>query len=558
MVAANENEFVFLPLGGVGEIGMNLAAYGFGPQNLREWLLVDMGVSFAGPELPGIDLVLPDIRFLESEKHNIRGIVLTHAHEDHYGAVLDLWPKLKVPLYCTPFTAGLLETKRQSDLKSYKIALNIFQAGDCFQVGSFAIEAIAVNHSIPEAVSLAITTSLGTVIHTGDWKIDHTSSFGAVTDEKRFRTLGNEGILALLCDSTNACLDGITPSEQQIQTSLTKILSKAEGRVAIATFASNVGRIRSIALAAESVGRQVLVVGRSLKRSIMVAQELGYMNGLAPFVTEDDYGYIPRKDIVLVVTGSQGEPCAALAKLSRNEMRNIVLSSGDTVIYSSRSIPGNERAIIEIQNRFINMGIKVITNEDALVHVSGHPRPSELLQMYDWIKPQILVPVHGEAIHLTAHAALARQAGIKIVMDIRNGDILRLAPETVEVIDQVPAGRIYKDGCLIGNEDELGIRERRKLSYAGHVAVSLHMNSKNELLDDIGLSTFGLPERNGKGENLKDILLDIVENTLYSIPRIKRKNNELIREAMRRAVRAAVHEIWQKKPVCTVFLHRSK
>ncbi|WP_019218651.1 ribonuclease J [Bartonella florencae] len=558
MVAAHECEFVFLPLGGVGEIGMNLAAYGFGPQHLREWLLVDMGVSFAGPELPGADLVLPDIRFLESEKHNVRGLILTHAHEDHYGAVLDLWPKLQVPIYCTPFTAGLLEIKKQADFESHKMSLNVFQAGDCFQVGSFALEAIAVNHSIPESVSLAITTSLGTVIHTGDWKIDHTPSLGALTNEKRFRTLGNKGVLALLCDSTNACRDGITPSEQQVQTSFCEILSKAEGRVAIATFSSNVGRIRSIALAAESVGRKLLIVGRSLKRSIMVAQELGYMDGLAPFVTEDDYGYIPRKDLVLVVTGSQGESCAALAKLSRGEMRNLALSAGDTIIYSSRSIPGNEKAILEIQNRFIDMGIKVITNEDALIHVSGHPRRLELLQMYDWIKPQILVPVHGEAIHLTAQADLARQAGIKIVRDIRNGNMLRLTPDPVEVIDQVPVGRIYKDGCLLGDEYELGIRERRKLSYAGHVAVSLHMNSKYELLNDIGLSTFGLPESNGEGEKLKDILLDIVENTFYNIPRIKRKNNDLVREATRRAVRAAVHEIWRKKPICTVFLHQSK
>lgn len=558
MVAANKNEFVFLPLGGVGEIGMNLAAYRFGSENLCEWLLVDMGVSFAGAELPGVDLILPDIRFLESEKHNVRGLILTHAHEDHYGAVLDLWPKLKVPIYCTLFTAGLLESKKQSDFGSYKIPLNIFQAGDCFQVGSFAVEAIAVNHSIPESVSLAITTSLGTVIHTGDWKIDQTPSLGAVTDEKRFRTLGNKGVLALLCDSTNACRDGVTPSEQQVQTSLSEIFSKAEGRVVLATFASNVGRIRSIALAAESVGRKVLIVGRSLKRSIMVAEELNYMNDLAPFVTEDDYGYIPRKDLVLVVTGSQGESSAALAKLSRNEMRNIALSAGDTVIYSSRNIPGNEKAILEIQNRFIDRGLKVITNEDALVHVSGHPRRSELLQMYGWIKPQVLVPVHGEAMHLTAQADLARQAGIKIVAEIRNGHMLRLAPEPVEVIDQAPIGRIYKDGCLIGDEDMLGIRERRKLSYAGHVAVSLHMNSKHELLNDIGLITLGLPESDEKGKSLKDILLDVVESTFYNIPRTKRKNNELIREATRRAVRASVNEIWQKKPVCTVFLHRSK
>ncbi|ABM44416.1 hypothetical protein H704_00714 [Bartonella bacilliformis Peru38] len=558
MAAADENELVFLPLGGVGEIGMNLAVYGFGSKNSREWLLVDMGVSFAGPELPGANLILPDIRFLENEKHNICGLVLTHAHEDHYGAVLDLWPKLQIPVYCTPFTAGLLESKRQSDFKFRQIPLNIFQAGDCFQVGSFSIEAIAVNHSIPEAVSLAITTSLGNLIHTGDWKIDHTPSLGTITDEKRLRALGKRGILALLCDSTNAFQDGISPSEQDVQESLVEIIARAEGRVAIVTFSSNIGRVRSIALAAKAVGRKVLLVGRSLKRSFLVAQELGYMNGLMPFITEEEYSDTQRKDVVLIVTGSQGEPCAALAKISRNEMRNIALSPGDTVVYSSRSIPGNEKAIIEIQNRFIDQGIKIIANDDALVHVSGHPRRSELLQMYDWIKPQILIPVHGEAMHLSAQAALARQAGIKTVAEIRNGNILRLAPGPVEVIDQAFIGRIYKDGRLLGDEDELGISERRKLSYVGHVSVSLHMNSKHDLLDDIGLIAYGLPKRDEEGMLLEDILLEVVENAINNIPRTKRKNSNLIQEATCRAVRSAINEIWGKKPICAVFLHKSK
>ncbi|AQX27988.1 MULTISPECIES: ribonuclease J [unclassified Bartonella] len=558
MTAVNKNELVFLPLGGVGEIGMNLAAYGFGPKDCREWLLVDMGVSFPGPELPGVDLILPDIRFLENERHNICGLILTHAHEDHYGAVFDLWPKLKIPLYCTRFTAELLESKRQLDSELYEIPVNIFHSGDCFQIGSFSIEAIAVNHSIPEAVSLAITTPLGKVIHTGDWKIDHTPSLRAVTNEKRFRDLGNKGVLALLCDSTNALQDGMSPSEQQVQESLSEIILQAKGRVAITTFASNIGRIRSIVLAAVSVGRQVLLVGRSLKRSVMVAQELGYMDGLAPFITEEDYSHIPRKDIVLVATGSQGEPRAALAKLSRNEMRNIFLSPGDTVIYSSRNIPGNERAIIDIQNRFIDQGINIITNRDTLVHVSGHPCRSELLQMYDWTRPRILVPVHGEAIHLMAQAALAHQFGIKTVAKIKNGDIFRLAPEPAKVTDQVFVGRIYKDGFLLGNEDELGIRERYKLSYVGHIAVSLHMNSKHDLIDDIGLITFGLPKSDRTGKPLEGILLNVIENAINGIPCNKRKDNELIREAARRAVRASVNKIWGKKPICVVFLHRSK
>ncbi|ALE03806.1 ribonuclease J [Bartonella ancashensis] len=558
MVAVDGDQLVFFPLGGVGEIGMNLAAYGLGPKDCREWLLVDMGVSFAGPELPGVDLIFPDIHFLENERHNICGLILTHAHEDHYGAVLDLWPRLRVPVYCTPFTAGLLESKKRSDFKFSEILINIFEDGDSFQVGSFVIEAIAVSHSIPEAVSLVITTSLGTVLHTGDWKIDQTPFFEKKTNEKRFRALGNEGILALLCDSTNAFQNDVSPPEKKVQESLATIISEAKGQVAIVTFSSNIGRIRSIALAAESVGRQVFLVGRSLKRSYMVAQELGYMDGLAPFITEDDYVSIPRENVVLIVTGSQGEERAALAKLSRNAMKNISLFPGDTVIYSSRNIPGNERAIIDIQNRLVDLGVKIITNDNALVHVSGHPRRSELLQMYDWVKPQILVPVHGEAMHLEAQADLARQAGIKTVAKIRNGDVLRLAPGPVEIVKKISVGRIYKDGYLLGNENDLGISERRKLSYVGCISISLHISSKHDLSDDIGLFTFGLPAKDGNGELLKDILLDVIEDTIQTISRNKRKDDNLLQKAVCLAVRAIVNEIWGKKPVCTVFVHRSK
>lgn len=557
MAAANNIELVFLPLGGVGEIGMNLGAYGFGAPDNRQWLLIDMGVSFAGPDLPGVDLILPDIRFLESERHNIKGLVITHAHEDHYGAVLDLWPKLNIPVYCTPFTAGLLESKRESDFSSTKIPLHIFKAGDRLQIGVFEVEAISVSHSIPEPVSLAVTTSLGTIIHTGDWKIDPEPSLGAVTDEKRFRALGEKGVLALVCDSTNALRDGVSPSEREVGNSLAKIISESKGRVAITTFSSNVGRIRSIALAAKEVGRQVLLVGRSMKRSVAVADDLGYMDGLEPFVSEEDYGYIPRDKIVIVLTGSQGEQRAALAKLSRDEMRNLALSAGDTVIYSSRSIPGNEKAIIDIQNRLIDQGIKIITDQDGLVHVSGHPRRSELLQMYDWVKPQILVPVHGEAAHLTAQTALGRQAGILTVAEIRNGDVLKLAPGKAEVVDEAPIGRIYKDGKLLGDEDELGINDRRKLSFVGHVSVSFVLNKKHDLVDDPDLVAIGLPEMDGHGELIEDIIFEAIEDAINNIPRARRKDDGVVREATRRAVRAAVNEVWGKKPVCTVFLHRT-
>ena len=558
MASGKNNELVFLPLGGVGEIGMNLGVYGYGPEDNRQWLMVDLGVSFAGPELPGVDLVMPDIRFLENERPNILGLVVTHAHEDHFGAILDLWPKLKIPVYCTAFTAGLLETKRELDYSSYDVPVTLFKAGDQFELGPFAIEAIAVAHSIPEPVSLAIKTSLGTVIHTGDWKIDNEPSLGAPTDEKRFRELGDEGVLALVCDSTNSMRDGISPTEHDVLESLTDIISNEKGRVAITTFSSNVGRIISIARAAKEAGRQVLLVGRSIKRSVTVAEELGYLEGIDPFLNEEDYPYIPRDKIVMVLTGSQGEQRAALAKLSRDEMRSLALTAGDTVIYSSRSIPGNERSIIDTQNRLIDMGVKIITDHDALVHVSGHPRRNDLKKMYEWVRPKILVPVHGEALHLAAQTALGRQAGIKTVAEIRNGDMLKLAPEPAEIIDEVPVGQIYKDGNLIGNEDELGISERRKLSYVGHVAASFLLDKHYNVVEMPEVVTFGLPETDDEGELFDDIILDTIETTIDSIPRARRKDDEVVREAVRRSIRATINEKWGKKPVCTVFIHHLK
>ncbi|MGQ3281412.1 MAG: ribonuclease J, partial [Shinella sp.] len=320
---AKEDELVFLPLGGVGEIGMNLALYGYGPKANRQWIMVDCGVTFPGPDLPGVDLVLPDIRFLAKEREKLKGIIITHAHEDHYGALNDLWPGLNVPVYASPFTAGMLEAKRNYERSRTEIPVTIFKQGDRINVGPFEIEAIGVNHSIPEPMSLAIKTPLGTVIHTGDWKIDLDPSLGPLTDEARFRKLGDEGVLALICDSTNALRDGVSPSEREVSESLTKIIEASEGRVGITTFSSNVGRIRSIAQAAEAAGREVLLLGSSMKRVTEVARDIGLMEGLKPFIAEDEFGYIPRDKVVVILTGSQGEPRAALAKIARDEMRNV-------------------------------------------------------------------------------------------------------------------------------------------------------------------------------------------------------------------------------------------
>ncbi|APG84155.1 ribonuclease J [Sinorhizobium americanum] len=551
---AQEEELVFLPLGGVGEIGMNLGLYGYGSPGSRQWIMVDCGVTFPGPELPGVELVLPDISFLAEERRNLKAIIITHAHEDHYGALNDLWPGLNVPVYASPFTAGMLEAKREFEKSRGEIPVTIFKAGDRINVGPFSIEAVGVNHSIPEPMSLVIRTPLGTVVHTGDWKIDLEPSLGPITNEARFRQIGEEGVLALVCDSTNALRDGVSPSEREVSESLAKIIANAEGRVGITTFSSNVGRIRSVAEAAEAAGREVLLLGSSMKRVVDVAKDLGIMEGLKPFLAEDEFGYIPRDKVVVILTGSQGEPRAALAKISRDEMRNVAFSAGDTIVFSSRTIPGNEKAINDIKNGLIEQGIHIITDSEALVHVSGHPRRNELQQMYQWVKPEIVVPVHGEAAHLTAHAELARNSGIANVPRLRNGEMLRLAPGPAEVVDEARHGRIYKDGTLIGDFDEMGIGERRKLSFAGHVSVNVVLDNRYDFLGDPDVVPIGIPQFDDEGDDMDDVLYDAVLGAVESIPRAKRKDLAMLQEAVRRAVRSTANQIWGKKPIVTVFV----
>lgn len=554
MADHSQADLVFVPLGGVGEIGMNFALYGFGPPGNREWLVVDVGVTFPDSAHPGVDLILPDTRFIEERVDRLRGIVITHAHEDHYGALHDIWPRLNVPVWMSPFAAGLLEAKRQGEPGAPKIPVTIYRAGERFTVGPFEIEAIPVAHSIPEPCSLAITTPLGTVIHTGDWKIDAAPAIGPMTDEARFRFYGDKGVLALVCDSTNALREGDSPTEQAVGASLKEIIAGAKGRVAVTTFSSNVGRIRSIAEAARDAGRQCLLLGRSLKRVVDVATELGYMDGLPEFVTEEDYGFIPRENLVVICTGSQGEPLAALAKLAREEMKSVALSPGDTVIFSSRTIPGNEKAILEIKNRLIDLGMKVIEDGDALVHVSGHPRRNELKQMYQWVRPKIGVPVHGEAAHLVAQGSLMAMSGIGQVAQVRNGDMLRLAPGPATIIDQVPFGRVYKDGRLVGTEEAMGVRDRRRLSFAGHVAVNVVLDDRYELAGDPDLVAIGVAETDATGERLEELMLEAAVGAVDSIPRQRRKDLDLVQESVRRAVRAAANEVWGKKPLVTVFV----
>jgi len=553
-MAQPQQELVFAPLGGVGEIGMNLSIYGLGPEGRRQWLAVDLGVSFASEEhLPGVDLILPDIRYLVEERKNLAGLVLTHAHEDHFGAVLELWPRLKVPLYATPFTAALLAAKRASEPGAPEIPVTIVPLGGRFKVGPFDIELATMAHSIPESNALIIRTPLGTVLHTGDWKLDATPMLGDATDEKKLRALGEEGCLALVGDSTNAVREGRSPSESDVAKTLAELVKTARGRVAVTTFASNVGRLRAVAVAARAAGRELVVVGRAMDRVIQVARETGYWDGMPDARPVDAYGYLPPNKVVALCTGSQGEPRAALARIAEDQHPEVTLSRGDRVIYSARTIPGNEKAVGRVINGLIDQGIEVITDRTHLVHVSGHPRRAELEDLIGWVKPKILVPVHGEALHLTEHAALARRLGVPEVVQCRNGDLLRLAP-TAGIIDEVPAGRLYKDGTLIVEADARTVADRRRLSFAGAVSVALAITDKGVLAADPELDLIGIPERDRAGGLIEEAVYDVVIETFESLPRKRRSDPDAVAESIRRAVRAAVAQRWGKKPMCHVHI----
>ena len=550
-----QNELVFAPLGGIGEIGMNLSIYGFGDERRRQWIIVDCGVSFASEEyLPGVDLILPDIRYLIEERKNILGLVLTHGHEDHMGALIDLWPRLKAPIYATPFTAALFEARRASEPGAPEIPIQLIQAGGHLALGPFAIDFINVAHSIPESNALAIRTAAGTVLHTGDWKIDPAPLIGAPTDAARLTALGDEGVLALVGDSTNAIREGRSPSESEVAKTLTELIRTAPRRVAVTTFASHVGRLRAAAEAARAADREVVVVGRAMERVVQVARETGYLDGVQDFRGVESYGYLPPEKALALCTGSQGEPRAALARIAEDEHPDVALSRGDRVIFSARPIPGNEKAIARVINGLIEQGVEVITDRTHLVHVSGHPRRDELRDMIGWVRPRILIPAHGEALHLAEHAELARRAGVPQVLVCRNGDLVRLAPGAAEIIDALPSGRLYKDGALVIDAEARTIAARRRLSFSGIVSVALAMNDKGALVADPEVELIGLPEVDAGGALMAEVALRAVEEAFEALPKPRRRDPDEVAESLRRAVRGAIAERWNKKPVCHVHV----
>jgi ribonuclease J len=548
-------ELVFAPLGGIGEIGMNLSIYGVGDGGRRQWLIVDCGVSFASEEnLPGIDLILPDIRYLIAERRNIVGLVLTHGHEDHMGALIDLWPRLNVPLYATPFTAALFEARRLSEPGAPQIPVNVVPLGGRLTLGPFDVEFINVAHSIPESNALAIRTPAGTVLHTGDWKIDPTPVLGAPTDQAKLTALGEEGVLALIGDSTNAVRDGRSPSESDVARTLAELIRTAPARVAVTTFASHVGRIRAVADAARAAGREVILVGRAMERVAQVARETGYLDGVTDFRGVETYGYLPPDKVLALCTGSQGEPRAALARIAEDEHPEVTLARGDRVIFSSRAIPGNEKAVARVINGLVTQGVEVITDRDHLVHVSGHPRRAELLDMIGWVKPKILIPAHGEALHLADHARLAHQAGVPHVLVCRNGDLVRLAQDGAEIIDEIPSGRVYKDGALLVSAEARTVAARRRLSFSGVVSVALAVTETGALAADPEIELIGIPETDAAGRLMADIARDAVEETFETLPKPRRGDPDGVAEAVRRAVRSAIGARWNKKPICHVHV----
>ncbi|MGB9369096.1 MAG: ribonuclease J [Xanthobacteraceae bacterium] len=544
-------ELLFAPLGGVGEIGMNLALYGIGEGASRKWIAVDLGVSFAGEELPGIDLVMPDIAFLIAERRNLLGLVLTHAHEDHFGALLDLWPRLRCPVYATPFTAALLAAKREGEPGAIDVPVKVVPLGARFTLGEFDIELVSVAHSIPESNALIIRTPLGNVLHTGDWKLDPTPVIGPPTDEAKLKALGDEGCLALIGDSTNAVRDGRSPSERDVARTLRELIGAATGRIVVTTFASNVARMRSVAEAAAAAGREVVVVGRAMDRVSQVARECGYLEGINEFRGVDVYGHLPPDKVVALCTGSQGEPRAALARIAEDQHPEVTFSKGDTVIFSSRTIPGNEKAVGRVVNGLVRQGVEVITDRTHLVHVSGHPRRAEMEEMYRWVRPRVAIPVHGEALHLSEHAKLARAAGVPEVVLCGDGDLVRLAPDA-GVIDEVPAARLYKDGAILISAEERTVAERRRLSFAGIVVVALVLSDKGALLADPDVELIGIPEVNADKQSMHEIAYDAVIETFESLAKPRRRDPQSVEEALKRAVRAAITGHWQKKPICLV------
>src|SRR3954464_4625096 len=531
-------ELLFLALGGSGEIGMNVNLYGCRGQ----WIMVDLGLTFAGPDHPGIDLILPDIEFIESQQERLAGIVLTHGHEDHIGALPYMAEELKAPLFATPFTAGLIAGKLEEEGLTGQVKLNIVERGGTIELGPFRVSFVALSHSIPEGNGVLIETPFGNVFHTGDWKIDETPVLGEAPSTEALTRIGDAGVLALVCDSTNVFQDKPSGSEESVHAGLLTQVTEASGRVLVTTFASNAARLQTIGRVAVEAGRRVCVAGRSLDRILRVAQATGYLLDFPPPVSFEEAMRLPRKEVLIIATGGQGEPRAALGRIASGT-HELKLGDSDTVIFSSRIIPGNEVAIGRIMNRLSDLGVKIVTERQAHVHVSGHPGRPELVQMYEWVRPQIVIPVHGEARHLAEHARLAVSSGVPSALVQKNGDVVRLAPGDPKKIDEVRVGQLVLDGDVILPAGGATINERRRISHSGLITVAVPIHARGELAGAPVVRPFGVPVE----EDRDDFIADATDaaSRAYSPGGDEARAREAVRLAVRRCA-----TVWTgKKPL---------
>jgi ribonuclease J len=539
-------ELLFLALGGSGEIGMNVNLYGCD----GKWLMVDLGMTFADPAYPGIELVLPDLEFIEKNRKDLLGVVLTHGHEDHIGAIPYLAADLGVPLWATPFTAGLIANKLEEEGLSREVKLNVVEVGGSMQIGPFGIRYVPLAHSIPEANGLLIDTPYGKVFHTGDWKLDDQPQVGSPTSPEALRAIGDEGVLAMVCDSTNVFTKDAAGSEVTVLDGITKVVGEAEGRVVVTTFASNAARLHTLGKVAQATGRQVCVAGRSLDRILKVAQANGYLRDFPEIVRFEEAMKLPRREVMIIATGGQGESRAALARIAFNS-HVIKLEADDTVIFSSRQIPGNEVAIGRIQNALAKADVRMVTERQAHVHVSGHPGRPELAAMYEWIRPEILIPVHGESRHLHEHRRFALEQGVPKAIVQENGDLIRLAPKGPRKLGEERVGRLILDGDVILGADGTTMNERRKISINGIISVALALDANNRLRGQVEIGLAGIPVE----EDRDDFIQEAAQAAADAVAKGAQTPDKL-REAIRLAVRRCASEWTGKKPVVDVLTVR--
>ena len=546
----SDEGLVFVPLGGVSEIGMSLYAYGCDDQ----WLVVDCGIIFHDEAAPGVDVLMADPSFLGERKESICGLVLTHAHEDHIGAVGHLWPDLSCPIYATPFTMAMLEGKlKEAGIDPPRHTVPV---GGDFSCGPFDVRFVALTHSIPEPSALEIKTPYGTLVHSGDWKLDPDPLIGAAVQEDVLRKIGDAGVLAVIGDSTNAQVSGHSGSEATVREALIREIKARTGRIAVGCFASNAARVESIAQAARAAGRDICLVGRSLHRIVEACASVGHPLDLGPLVSETNAGYLPHDRILFIATGSQGEPRAALARIAANTHPNVGLGQGDSVIFSSRVIPGNERAVLDVQNRLSALGVEILTSRDCPdIHVSGHPAREELETFYRLLRPHALVTVHGESLHMDAHEKIAQSVGIQKVIVPFDGVVVRLAPGTPEKIGTLPSGRLALDGNRLIDQDSEILRNRRRIMYNGCVVMTLVVGGKGDLLRPPCLAAPGLLDVEEE-DLIAELAVGAAIEAVAQLPMKTRRQDEVLQEAVRRAVRRVLYVQTGKKPVTYVQVLR--